>query len=88
MKLLSTTILAACALAFAANAEESTSAPLTTPAMTGPLKANAQPVSFDAGPIGKIYAGGAISGLAFAQSNATAVNDDTHLDLGSVEKFI
>jgi hypothetical protein len=42
--------------------------PMTTPAMEGPLTANPNPTSFDAG-LGTIYVTGAVSGLAFLQTN-------------------
>jgi Putative beta-barrel porin-2, OmpL-like. bbp2 len=52
------------------------SAAMTTPAMAGPISANPNPFSFDtsdwlgdAG--GKIYVGGAITGLAYYQANPT-----------------
>jgi Putative beta-barrel porin-2, OmpL-like. bbp2 len=43
--------------------------PLATPAMSGPLTANPTPLSFDAG-LGTVYVTGAVSGLAFYQTNA------------------
>ena len=43
--------------------------PMTTPAMEGPLTANPNPTSFDAG-LGTIYVTGAVTGLALYQSNA------------------
>lgn len=42
---------------------------LTTPAMTGPLAANPNPISFDAGPLGPVYFTGAVSGLGLWQNN-------------------
>jgi hypothetical protein len=42
---------------------------LTTPAMTGPLAANPNPMSFDLGPLGPVYLTGAISGLGLWQNN-------------------
>jgi hypothetical protein len=42
---------------------------MTTPAMTGPLAANPNPMSFDLGPLGPVYLTGAISGLGLWQNN-------------------
>lgn len=44
---------------------------LTAPAMTPPLTLNPDPIGFDAGPLGKIYVSGQISGLGLAQSDRT-----------------
>lgn len=43
--------------------------PLATPAMTGPLAANPNPLSFDTQILGTWYVTGMASGLAFTQSN-------------------
>lgn len=92
MKLFSTTILAACALAFSVSAEEVTSplqeGPLPYPPMTGPIHANPKPSHFDAGPIGEVYVGGVLSGLGMVQSNATATNNDSFLDLSNGQFFL
>jgi hypothetical protein len=42
---------------------------MTTPSMTGPLVANPNPMSFDGGPLGKVYFNGAISALGLFQSD-------------------
>jgi hypothetical protein len=42
---------------------------MTTPAMNGPLVANPNPISFDAGPLGPVYMTGAVSGLGLWQNN-------------------
>jgi len=70
--------------------------PLPTPAMAGPLASNSNPFSIDlpdwfgdAG--GKIYIGGAVTGLAYAQSNAThaALGDaDSLIDLSNAQVFV
>lgn len=63
-------ILAAAGFAALVSASSGASAdPLPTPAMTGPLTSSASPLSFDSG-FGTIYAGAALTGLAFYQSNA------------------
>ena len=66
---------------------------MSTPAMAGPLAANSDPFSFDttdwlgdAG--GKIYIGGALTGLAYYQSNPTrgAPGDaSSYLDLDNAQ---
>jgi hypothetical protein len=70
--------------------------PLSTPAMAGPLAANPNPFSVDLpdwlGPAsGKVYVGGVVSGLAYAQSNAThgAFGDaDSLLDISNAQLYI
>lgn len=49
---------------------------LPTPSMSGPLAANASPMSFDGGPLGTLYVTGAISGLALYQTNHTQTPGD------------
>ncbi|MBL6937037.1 MAG: outer membrane beta-barrel protein, partial [Alphaproteobacteria bacterium] len=90
-------LLGACAIAagcFAGGGAQADA--LATPSMSGPLAANANPFSIDlpdwfgdAG--GKVYVGGAVTGLAYAQSNAThgAPGDaDTYIDLSNGQVFI
>jgi hypothetical protein len=62
--------------------------PLSTPAMSGPLSANPNPLSVDAGPLGKVYVGGALTGLAFWQSNPVAGDRDSRLDISNGQVFI
>src|SRR5215469_16975718 len=50
---------------------------MTTPAMNGPLVANPNPTSFDAGPLGPVYMTGAISALGLWQNNISP--GDQHL---------
>ena len=52
-------------------AEEQPPAPtaMTTPTMAGPLAANPNPMSFDAGPLGPVYVTGAVSALGLWQNN-------------------
>jgi len=49
--------------------QPSTPTAMTTPAMTGPLAAKPNPISFDAGPLGPVYLTGAVSGLGLWQNN-------------------
>lgn len=55
-------------------AAQSSSTPLTTPSITGPLQA-APPISFDAGPLGKLSLNGVLSGFGLVQGNP--VNGDS-----------
>src|SRR6476659_4645646 len=66
---------------------------LPTPAMAGPLAANANPYSIDlpdwlgdAG--GKVYVGGAVSGIAFYQSSPIDINagdDASFIDISNAQ---
>jgi hypothetical protein len=70
--------------------------PLSTPAMSGPLAADANPYSIDLSDsgipgFGKIYVTGALTGLAFYQSNAAKAFDgdnQTEADLSNGQVFI
>lgn len=49
--------------------------PLSSPSFSGPLQPNPNPVAFDAGPFGKVYVTGQLSGLGMLQNHtATAPN--------------
>jgi hypothetical protein len=63
-------------------AEEAPVSSLTTPALTGPLAANPNPIAFDTGfPLGRVHFGGAISGMALFQSNPVPGNNKAEFDL-------
>ena len=47
---------------------QSNASPLATPSITGPLQA-APPITFDAGPLGKLSLNGALSGFGLVQGN-------------------
>lgn len=51
---------------------------LNCPGMNFPLAGNANPLGFDAGPIGKVYVSGAVSALGFIQSHASVAADGAH----------
>lgn len=75
--LLTTAILSALTLPAVTYADEATPAAPATPSLLGPgmnypLTANATPLSVDAGPIGKVYVSGAVSGIALFQNNAVS----------------
>jgi hypothetical protein len=57
-------------------------APMTTPAMAGPLTANPNPMGFDLDDLGKIYVGGALTGMAYYQTNPTKAT------LGDVASYL
>lgn len=62
--------------------------PLASPSMTAPLSGNPNPTSFDAGPLGKVYVTGAVSGLALAQSHHTPGDDTDLLDVSNGQAII
>ena len=62
--------------------------PMSTPAMNPPLSANPNPTSFDAGPLGKIYVTGALSGLALTQNNAVPGDRGSWGDLSNAQVFV
>ncbi len=47
------------------------SAAMTTPAMAGPIAANPNPMGVDLGDFGKVFVGGAVTGMTYYQSNPT-----------------
>jgi len=63
-------------------------AAMSTPAMGPPLSANSNPASFDAGPLGKIYVTGALTALAFTQTNAVGGDRASWGDLGNAQVFM
>jgi hypothetical protein len=63
-------------------------APMSTPAMAGPLAANPNPLGFDFEDMGKIYVGGAVSGMAYFQSNPTKLTPgdvSSYMDLTNAQ---
>jgi hypothetical protein len=73
-----------------ATIEEQPAAPtaMTTPAMTGPLVANPNPMSFDAGPLGPVYVTGAVSGLGLWQNNKFPDQQHSQASLSNGHVFI
>lgn len=61
---------------------------LSTPAMAGPLVGNPDPLSLDAGPLGKVDVSGAVSGLAFWQDNPVPGDRPTRLDISNGQVFV
>lgn len=62
--------------------------PVPMPAMSGPLAANPNPMSFDAGPLGKIFVTGAATGLWFWQDNPVPGDRDSRLDLSNGQVLV
>ena len=62
--------------------------PVPYPAMSGPLNANANPTKFDAGPLGKIYVTGALTGLAQYQDHVVPGDDKTLADISNGQVFV
>jgi hypothetical protein len=76
-------------LAWAENDDNQPAAPtaMTTPAMNGPLVANPNPTSFDAGPFGPVYMTGAISGLGLWQNNISSGDQHSLASLSNGQFF-
>src|SRR5215831_1844409 len=70
-------------------AEEKPAAPtaMTTPVMPGPLTANPNPMSFDAGPLGPVYLTGAVSGLGLWQNNISPGDQHSLASLSNGQFF-
>src|ERR1041385_859431 len=70
--------------------QESTAAPATplpTPSITGPLQAS-PPITFEAGPLGKLNLNGIVSGVGFWQGNHVASDDPSRVDLSGAQLFL
>jgi hypothetical protein len=74
--------------ALALSADAASAAALSTPSMSGPLAANPNPISLDAGPLGKVYIGGILSGLGFWQDNHVPGDQAWRADLGNGQVFV
>ena len=61
---------------------------LSTPSLSGPLTANPNPISFDAGPLGKIYIGGIASGFGAVTSDPEPGDRTWRWDASNGEVFI
>ncbi|MEO8999173.1 MAG: outer membrane beta-barrel protein [Rhodanobacter sp.] len=72
----------------ASGADASAPAPMTTPAMSGPLAANPNPMSVDTGVLGTWYITGAVSGLALSQNHHVPGDRGTRTDLDNAQVFI
>ena len=63
-------------------------APMTTPAMSVPLSANPNPFSVDAGPFGKVYVTGAVTGLVLTQDHHIPGDKTSWGDMSNAQVFI
>jgi hypothetical protein len=61
---------------------------LNAPGMNGPLSFPPSPYSIDVGPLGKWYVDAAVTGLAYAESNAVPGDRDATFDLSNGQVFI
>ena len=61
--------------------------PLTTPAMTPPLSANPNPTVIDTGIFGDVYVTGAVTGVAYTQSNTIAGDNKDGIDVNNAQVF-
>src|SRR5437762_10247126 len=68
--------------------EAPASTAMTTPSMTGPLVANPNPWNFDAGPVGKVYVTGVVSGLGLAQSNPVLGDHSLRPDVSNAQAIV
>lgn len=73
-----------------AQEEASASAPTPTlaPSMTGPLKANANPLHVDGGPFGPVYISGVISGIGLTQDNHFPGDKKSRVDLSNGQVIV
>jgi hypothetical protein len=69
-------------------AADAPAGPLAFPPIGNTLKANPKPLAIDAGPVGKINIGGVLSGLGYQQSNASATDDSSRLDISNAQLFL
>jgi hypothetical protein len=63
-------------------------APALGPSMTGPLKANPNPLHVDGGPFGPVYVSGVISGLGLTQDNPFPGDHKSHADLSNGQVIV
>jgi hypothetical protein len=70
-----------------ASSSQSNSSPLSTPSITGPLQ-GAPPISFDAGPFGKLSLNGVLSGFGLVQNNHVAGDSTGQAALSNGQLFV
>jgi hypothetical protein len=73
---------------FIASTLEAFGVPAPLPSMSGPLTANPNPLAIEAGSIGTLDLTGAISGLAFGQTNAAPADRSAAADIGNAQLFL
>jgi hypothetical protein len=62
--------------------------PTLSPTMVGPIVANPNPLSFQAGPLGKIYVSGSLSGLGLTQTATLTGDQSSRADLSNGQVII
>jgi hypothetical protein len=71
-----------------AAAAPAATAPVLAPSMTGPLKANPNPLHIDGGPLGPVYVSGVISGLGLTQNHPFPGDDHSLVDLSNGQVIV
>ena len=66
---------------------QSSASPLSSPSITGPLQGGA-PITFDAGPIGKLSLNGVLSGLGLVQGNHVSGDSTGQAALSNGQVFV
>jgi hypothetical protein len=62
--------------------------PMATPSMTAPLSANTNPFSVDGGPLGKVYIGGALTGMAMTEDHHALGEDSSVADISNAQVIV
>ncbi len=62
--------------------------PMSTPSMSAPLSANPNPSVVDAGPLGKVYVTGAVTGIGYLQNNELPGDKESRADFSNAQVFI
>jgi hypothetical protein len=62
--------------------------PLTTPALTVPLSANPNPTVINTGILGDVYVTGAVTAVAYTQTNTIAGDNKDGIDINNAQVFI
>lgn len=77
-----------CAGAAVFSAGAAAADPMATPAISAPMAANPNPFSVDGGPFGKVYIGGALTGLGTTADNVTPGFDHSKADISNAQVII
>jgi Putative beta-barrel porin-2, OmpL-like. bbp2 len=62
--------------------------PVSAPAMSGTLAANAKPMKIDGGPLGDLYVTGVLSGIALWQNNVFPGDEDSRVDVSNAQVVV
>jgi hypothetical protein len=80
--------IASPAAAQEAPAQAPAPSPVLGPSMTGPLKANPNPLRIDGGPFGPVYISGVISGIGLTQDNRFPGDKKSRIDLSNGQVIV